>query len=194
MVITKFSQLDLSKRYTYTDYVSWQFKERVEILKGWVMKMSPAPSVTHQKISWNLSFKLAKYLKNKDCDAFTAPIDVRLNATSAKKIYSVVQPDIIVVCDKEKIDEQGCNGAPDLVIEIASPGNSKRELRTKFQLYEENFVKEYWVINYIEQQLFQYYLKDGKFELSKIHFNEDTLSCHIFPSLKIKLKDLFPNL
>lgn len=192
MLITKFSQLDLTKRYGYADYLSWTFKDRVEILKGWVWKMTPSPSATHQKISWNLSFILASFLKTKKCDAFTAPIDVRLSSSTSKKNFSVVQPDIIVVCDPQKIDEQGCNGAPDLIVEIASPGNSKKELKTKFQLYEENLVKEYWVINYVEQQLFQYYLQENQFQLKKIHFCDDTLTSYIFPTLKIKLKEIFP--
>lgn len=192
MSITRFSQLDLTKRYSYADYITWKFKERVELIKGYVVKMSPAPSATHQKISWNLSYSIAQYLKNKKCDAFTAPIDVRLNLSSAKKNTTIVQPDLIIVCDSTKIEESGCLGAPDLVVEIASPGNSKKELKTKFTLYEENKVREYWVINYVEQQLFQYQLTDDTFELVKLHFSDDTLQCCIFPNFKIKLNTIFP--
>ena len=167
-VITSLDQLDLNKSYTYADYLTWQFKERVELLRGKLLKMSPAPNVRHQRISSELSYTIQHFLKQKSCELFTAPFDVRLplpgNKSKSAKIDTVVQPDICVICDEAKLDTQGCNGAPDLIIEILSPGNSKREMKDKFALYESAGVREYWIIDPVREHILVYVVDEtGKF-------------------------------
>jgi len=127
---TSLSMLDLSKVYSYADYLTWQFAERVELIKGYLMKMA-APSRFHQQISSRLHIQIGSFLQGKKCQSFFAPFDVRLlnknRSTPDNNVYSVVQPDLCVVCDLDKLDERGCNGAPEWIIEILSPGNSKHE-------------------------------------------------------------------
>ena len=130
MEITSLNQLDLVNGiYSYADYLVWKIKERVELLKGKILEMS-APSPIHQEISGNLQGALFVFLKNSKCKLYTAPFDVRFPQKGESQVYTVVQPDLCVVCDFEKIDSKGCVGAPDLVVEILSPGNSKKEMKS----------------------------------------------------------------
>jgi len=141
--ITKFQQLDLTDYYTYSDYLTWKFKERVELIKGMVFKMSPGPNRMHQEIVGEFHLVLGNLLRQKKCKVFLSPFDVRLPVSRKKgQVDTVVQPDLCVVCDHKKLEKQGCNGAPDLVIEILSPSNSKIEIRDKYAVYEESGVKE----------------------------------------------------
>jgi Uma2 family endonuclease len=190
--ITKFSQLDLSKRYTYADYLTWQFKDRVELFKGWVMKMAPAQSEIHQRSSLYLVTKIYNYFDKKPCKVYHAPFDVRLTeCTDDKRITTVVQPDILVVCDESKLDARGLIGAPDLIVEILSRGNSKKEMKNKYELYEQNGVLEYWIINPLEKSIHLFYLLDEKYRLDKIYFDDDKMESTIFKGLKIKVGDVF---
>ena len=147
-VITNIDQLDVVNGiYTYADYLMWKIKDRVEILKGKIFKMSPAPAIPHQSISFNLSGLLFMYFYNKPCKVFASPFDVVLKNKDGKE-DTVVQPDLCVVCDPEKLaDGKRCLGAPDLIIEILSPGNSKKELKNKYELYQEAGVREYWLVH-----------------------------------------------
>ncbi len=191
--ITNINQLDFNKVYSYADYLLWKFDERVEILKGKIFKMSPAPSVKHQNISWNLTGIFFNYLEKYKCKAFSAPFDVRLTKKNKKneEIDTVVQPDLCVVCDLEKLaDGQSCNGAPDLIIEILSPGNSKKEMKNKYELYEEAGVKEYWIVNPLDENVLIYVLKDGVYSSLKPVVDDDIKSV-LFPDLKIHTDDIF---
>ena len=197
-MITSIEQLDFSKKYTYADYVLWQFKERIELLKGYLFPMS-APNVTHQRISGALYLKLGNFLWQRPCDVFAAPFDVRLPLSKAKrtpdKIDTVVQPDLCVVCDKNKLDKQGCIGAPDLVVEILSPGNSKREMRDKFKLYETAGVLEYWIVDPERKTVAVYHLNEitQKFTAQlPLLMDDDVLDCQLFPGLSIELSEVFP--
>ncbi|MDO5615220.1 MAG: Uma2 family endonuclease [Cruoricaptor ignavus] len=193
MIVSKFEDLDLDKIYTYADYLLWKFEERLELIKGKVFRMSPAPSRTHQKISTNFNRYLSTFFYDKTCEFYSAPFDVRLAAKdkSDKEITTVVQPDLCVICNLDKLDERGCQGAPDFIIEIASPGNSKKELRTKFKLYEENGVKEYWVVNSAEKNIQIFFLENGIFVFKGYFFDSDDITPLLFSDLKIKLEDIF---
>lgn len=195
MNITKLSQLDLTKKYSYADYILWKIKERVELFKGIIAEMSPAPNPTHQRVLRELFTVLELFFSNHKCELFFAPIDVRLlnknKSTNDNKIYTVVQPDLIVVCDEDKIDERGCLGAPDLVVEILSPGNSNKEMNIKYELYEEAGVKEYWMIHPTERQLLIYVLENGKFIGKKPIIESENAISYLFPKLKFPLKKLF---
>lgn len=192
MEITDINQLDpLYGVYSYADYLLWKFKERVELFKGKLFKMS-APSAVHQEVSMKLSGELYQFLKGKDCKVFHAPFDVRLlkEAKEDKDIYTVVQPDICVVCDPEKIDKRGCEGAPDLVIEILSPGNSKKEMKFKYALYEEAKVPEYWIIDPDHQNVLVYVLKDNTYQ-NPINVVDDYIPSAEFPALRLHTDDIF---
>ncbi len=194
-MITDINQLDLSKQYTYADYLTWQFTDRVELIKGWIRKMSPAPNVIHQKISFNLSVELGNFFKNSNCNVFAAPFDVRLinkrRSTDNSQIITVVQPDLCIICDDNKLDENGCIGAPDWIIEILSSGNTKKETQEKFSLYEENLVKEYWIVQPGDQNILVFDLINDKYQLRKIYTNEDVVPSGIFSELQINFAEIF---
>ncbi|OJV16895.1 MAG: restriction endonuclease [Dyadobacter sp. 50-39] len=187
--------LDLNGTYSYADYLKWQFEERLELIKGKIFKMPPAPAVRHQQISMRLSSEIWHLLKNRDCQVFAAPFDVRLprfDVQSDREILTVVQPDICVVCDPGKIDEKGCLGAPDWIIEILSPGNTRKEMDNKFDVYEESGVKEYWLVEPNDEVVFVYLLDDaGKYFGTKPSTIGQTLTSVTLPDFTIDLNQLF---
>jgi len=194
--ITDISQLDSHKLYSYADYLTWQLEQTVELIKGKIFQMSPVSKVKHHNISFNISGLFYNYLKGKNCKAFAAPFDVRLynkkeSTLTNQDITTVVQPDICVICDLDKLDENGYLGAPDLVIEILLKGNSKKELRIKYELYEESGMQEYWVTDHEREHLQQFILnEEGSFYLKKTYFNEDTFYAHILPDFAVPMMDV----
>ncbi len=187
------SDLDLTKTYTYADYLKWTFDERLELIRGKIFKMSPAPGSLHQRLSFGISLKLGNYLVGKPCEIFVAPFDVRLPRRSVddKEIVTVVQPDICVICDPQKVDDKGCIGAPDIVVEILSPGNNKKELRNKYEVYEEAGVLEYWIIYPQEKTLLKYVLTEGRFLASRPLTIDDEVTTPILPGFVMGLDELF---
>ncbi len=194
-IINNINQLDLNGSYTYADYLLWHFKERVEIIKGKIFKMSPAPSRFHQDCSWLLTREIDKTFAKTKCNMYAAPFDVRLinfkDSTDDNKITSVVQPDLCVVCDINKLDDKGCIGAPDLIVEILSPGNSKREMTIKFDLYQENGVLEYWIVNQSDKTILIYVLQNGKYIGLKPFTEDCKVESPTFPKLKFAVKNIF---
>ncbi len=190
--ITDINQLDLNGTYTYADYLLWKFEERIELIKGKIFKMSPAPSTKHQRVLKGVYRSFDNYFYKKTCEVFLSPFDVRLpkKGKNNEQILTVVQPDLCVVCDPEKIDEKGCIGAPDLIVEIISPGNSKKEMRNKFQLYEEVGVQEYWIIHPSEEHILVNVLEDGKYRTLR-PIVDDYITSVKFPELKIHTSDIF---
>jgi Uma2 family endonuclease len=196
--ITELSQLDLDGDYTYADYLTWQFDETVELIKGKIYLMSPAPTVNHQRLSVYLSSHLFFYFEKKPCQIFEAPFDVRLydrkkSLLASKDITTVVQPDICVICAPEILDERGCNGAPDWVIEILSKGNSKKDIKTKHMLYAESGVTEYWVVFPYEEVIQQYVLDNNtrQYRLHNTYAGDELATSYLFPDLTIDLSALF---
>ncbi|MGZ3872711.1 MAG: Uma2 family endonuclease [Mucilaginibacter sp.] len=187
------SDLDITKTYTYADYLKWAFDERLELIKGKIFKMTPAPGSMHQRLSGMAYAKLYNYLEGKFCEVFAAPFDVRLPKSSEndKEIFTVVQPDICVICDPAKIDERGCIGAPDLIVEILSPGNNKKELKYKYEVYEESGVREYWIIHPQEKTFLKYTLTDGRFQPSRLLTIGDEVTTPILPGFVLSLDELF---
>jgi Uma2 family endonuclease len=192
----QFSDLDLSKTYTYADYLKWTFDERLELIKGKIFTMSPAPGSDHQIISGVVFGELYNYLKGNKCSVFSAPYDVRLIRRSAddKDILTVVQPDICVVCDKSKIDKRGCLGAPDIVLEILSPTNNKKELQNKYDVYEEAGVLEYWLIYPGEKCFLRYKLVDGRFVACRQLTIGDEVTTPILPGFVLSLVEVFADI
>jgi Uma2 family endonuclease len=194
--ITDISQLDPQGVYTYADYLTWQFEQAVELINGKLQKIE-APNRKHQDISMQLSGRFYTEFKGLLCKTYAAPFDVRLfdkkkSLNANKDVLTVVQPDLCVVCDKEKLDEKGCIGAPDLIIEILSASNSKKEMRTKKELYEENEVKEYWIIDPTHETLLQYSLQEnGKYTPPQIFVNDESVQSSVFATLILNLSEIF---
>lgn len=198
MTITSLNQLDLNGTYSYADYLKWRLDVAVELIKGKVYKMSPAPSLKHQQVSRQLCIPLFEYFKSKKCQVFNAPFDVRLydkkkSNRANRDIFTVVQPDICVICDESKLDERGCLGSPDLIIEILSPGNNQKELKKKFELYQESGVKEYWLVYPYEESITQFFLDEDseKYQLVSVYGCEDDIIPVLFQDLVIDLDDVF---
>ena len=191
--ITNINQLDLNKLYTYADYLTWQFQERVELIKGKIFKMSPAPLNIHQAVSSNLHRDMSIFFKSNACAIRHAPFDVRLIKKTKKNnsITTVVQPDICVICDREKLDDRGCIGAPDLIVEILSPSTKNKDIKDKFELYEQNDVKEYWIVDPGNKTVIKYTLEQGKYIGDKIRGEEEILNSSFFPELSINLSEVF---
>ena len=193
--ITNINQLDLSKTYTFADYLTWKFQERIELIKGKIFEMSPAPNRFHQRISGNLHGMFWELMKNNPCGLYAAPFDVRLinfkKSTDESQIQTVVQPDLCIICDRNKLDDKGCIGAPDLIVEILSPGNTDKEMGIKFDLYEENLVKEYWIIEPNDKTIFIYTLQNEKYIGLKPQTHLDTIKSPLFPIFNFEIADIF---
>lgn len=188
--ITSLSQLDLNGSYSYSDYLLWKFKERVEIIKGKIMEMSPAPTRFHQRISMKLTIEFAKVFDNHACQLYAAPFDVRFPDENGK-IKTVVQPDLCVICDQTKLDDKGCIGAPDLVVEILSPSNSKREMKDKYEIYQEQGVKEYWIVSPQDKTIFIYVLENGKYIGIQPVAEDEQVTSVVFPMLSFSTLGLY---
>ncbi|WP_114751543.1 Uma2 family endonuclease [Pleomorphovibrio marinus] len=180
--------------YTYADYLSWQIDEMVELIRGKVFRQAAAaPRRIHQEVSMILANRFYEFLRGKPCKVYPAPFDVRLPVASRRHedIDTVVQPDLCVVCDPDKLDELGCVGAPDLIVEILSPGNNKKELQLKYEVYEASGVKEYWVIHPDERTLLIYTLDGGKYRSSRLFTLGDRVSSQAVPGFELELDDVF---
>lgn len=182
--------------YTYADYLTWEIDEMVELIRGKVFRQAAAPRVIHQRISGKIFYSLYDFLKGKPCEVFSAPFDVRLPVASKKNedIDTVVQPDLCVVCDAGKIDERGCLGAPDLIIEILSPGNNRKDLKLKYEVYEASGVKEYWVIHPDERTLLIYTLDKRKYRASRLFTLGDRVISEAVPGFELELDHVFGGL
>ncbi|EPD28955.1 Endonuclease, Uma2 family (restriction endonuclease fold) [Capnocytophaga granulosa] len=196
MVITDINQLDVNGTYTYADYLLWRFKEQVELLRGKLFKMSPAPREIHQRVLNEINFELMSFFRNKTCRVYPAPFDVRIPAKGAKgmtdnQIYTIVQPDLCVVCDLEKIDGRGCVGAPDLVVEILSPSNSRKDLKDKYEIYQEAGVPEYWIVDADDKAIYRYVLEGDTYIGLPPVSEGDVFSSRKFPEMKIDTKLIF---
>jgi Uma2 family endonuclease len=147
-------------RYTYADYLKWTEGQRWELIDGVAYSMSPAPSVQHQRVSRELQGQLHAKLRGGPCELFAAPFDVRLpeGSEADDEVETVVQPDLVVICDPKKLDQAGCRGAPDLVIEILSPTTAYRDQTEKLRLYERHGVRELWIVNPDVETVFVYRL------------------------------------
>ena len=196
-VITDISQLDLTKNYTYADYLTWRLDEFVELIRGRVRRMSPAPRVRHQSVSFRLNTLIGIALQGGSCQGFAAPFDVRLVKTSPDgdaQIRTVVQPDLCVICDPAKLDEFGCVGAPDWIIEILSPGNVAHDSKTKFDLYEENGVREYWMVDPGLKNIMVYVLENDQYQLQGEFYQPGPIPVATLPGMALEWAEVFENI
>jgi len=191
---------DEERSYTYADYLEWDDDFRAELINGVVYMMAP-PLTIHQRISMRLSQRIAQFLEGKTCEVFAAPFGVRLFPKEDKSDDTVVEPDIVVICDPSKIDERGCNGVPDLIIEITSPSNFRREMIRKYNLYLKAKVPEYWIV-YPEDKGIEVNILDGKRYFRMVYAINDSdtkpneeapeiIPVTVLPGLNIDVKDIF---
>ena len=182
------------REYTYSDYLSWTKAERVEIIHG-TPYLKAAPSRLHQEILSELHRQIANYLVDKNCKVYPAPFAVALDLSQTeneKDIKNVVEPDITIVCDEEKLDDRGCMGSPDMIIEITSPSTARRDKIEKFNLYEEAGVQEYWIIEPEEKILSVFTLQsNGRYGRPDLYAEENHVRTSIFENLKIDLDMVF---
>jgi Uma2 family endonuclease len=193
MLITNLDQLDTKKTYTYADYLMWRLKERVELFKGKIFKMSPAPARIHQDILRNINRKFDQVFFEQPCKVYFAPFDVRLPDKKGE-VLTVVQPDLCVICDLKKLDDKGCLGAPDLIVEILSPGNTKKEMDYKFSIYEESGVLEYWLVHPADKNIQVFILENGIYIGLKPVTEGEIITSKTFPELSFSTDEVFGNL
>ena len=195
-MITDISQLDPNGTYTYADYLKWQFDQSVELIKGRLYDMSPAPRARHQRIVVQTLRDLANHFGQQQCEVYTAPFDVRLPNPDYQpgfnnKVHTVVQPDICVICDRAKIDEFGCVGPPDWIIEITSPSTHKKDFNEKFDLYESAGVREYWIAVPKSQEIYAYVLENDRYTEREVYEQGAKATPALFPSLTLDLDWIF---
>lgn len=184
---------EFNHKYSYSDYLTWTDNKRWEIIDGIVYNMTPAPSSVHQRILGKLFLIMEHFFENDKCEVFMAPLDVRLSKDKVNDtdIETVVQPDILVVCDKNKVDDRGCNGAPDFIIEIVSPSTVYKDTVVKLNLYEKYGIKEYWIV-YPEEQIITVYTLNGeKYEKPKVYKYEDKVKSIFFNNLEFESNTVF---
>jgi len=179
-----------NKHYTYADYKTWDETIRCELIDG-IPYMMTAPSRTHQRISGALFNQLYNFLKGNPCEVYMAPFDVRLNADEGDD--TVVQPDILVVCDSAKLDEKGCQGPPDLVVEILSPSSGSHDRVVKFNTYLQAGVREYWIVDPVTQTVNIHINENGKY-ITSAWPKDAIMSSHVLPGCTIDLAEVFAGL
>lgn len=177
-----------NKHYTYADYLAWDDEARYELIDGVMYMTSPAPSPIHQSVSGGIFGQLYNFLHGKPCKVYHAPFDVRLNASAGDD--TVVQPDLLVVCDKTKIDARGCVGAPDLMIEILSPSTARHDKLLKFNAYLRAGVREYWIVDPDIKTVTVHILKDSEYT-TKAYADSDTVPVRVLEGCQINLPDVF---
>ena len=184
-----------NEHYTYADYLEWDGDERFELINGKAVMMA-GPSSVHQDISMEISRQLANFLVGKPCKVYAAPFDVRLYEKDGDKpesVDTVVQPDVFVICDKNKIDKRGIKGAPDLVIEILSPSTQGHDCFVKLNLYQQAGVREYWIVDPESKTVKVLTLDDeGIYHISKAYKPTDTVKVNVLNGCMIDLSKVFP--
>ncbi len=185
------------RRYTYADYLTWTDDERRELIQGQPYAMSPAPGPQHQTVCWELAVQIGQFLRGRPCRAFSAPFDVRLAQDDAAddSVDTVVQPDLCVVCDLSRLDDRGCRGAPDWVIEVLPPRTAARDQIQKLALYERHGVREYWLVHPTDRVVTVYRLgDDGRYGRPGIAETRGCLGVRVLDGLAIDWDWVFEKL
>lgn len=183
-----------NKKYTFADYLTYPEDERWEIIDG-VPYLQASPTPLHQEVLTELVRQMANYLKDKSCKVYPAPFCVRLPLGTEKnenEVKNIVEPDISIICDKSKIDDKGCNGAPDMIIEVISPSSIKMDRVVKFNKYEKAGIKEYWIVE-PEQKLVSVVVLqiNQKYGRTEIYTEDNKIAVSILPDLVIDLREVF---
>jgi Uma2 family endonuclease len=185
--------LDYNKIYTYSDYLKLEIDEMVEIIRGKIFRMSPAPRIKHQYVSMNMVNIIYNALKGQTCKVFNAPVDVVLPIANKKRTKSttVVQPDICVICDPKIIEEAAVFGVPDFVIEIVAGKDVKRDTQYKYSVYEEAGVGEYWIVFGEMRFVEVFILENGRYQRLNAFSEDDIIPVKTLPGLSISIDDIF---
>lgn len=181
------------RRYTFADVLAWEENERIEIINGEAVMMAP-PSSIHQRIVMGLSGQLYAYLRGKSCEVFPAPFAVRLFEQAGEApgdVDTMVEPDISVICDRHKVDDRGCKGAPDLIIEVLSPSTTRHDRFTKFNLYQRAGVREYWIVDPTDKSVQVFVLEDGRYTARVFDAVKDKMRVSILEDCVLDLSDVF---
>lgn len=184
-----------NKLYTYTDYLTYPEGERIEIIDGHICKMAAAPTRIHQQIITELIFKIRQYIAstNGPCKVYPAPFDVILknDDEDINNSKNIVQPDISVICNKNKLTDKGCTGAPDMIVEVVSPFNTSSDYVRKLNLYEQYKVCEYWIVNPMNETILVYILDESnQYAAPKNYTFKDKIKVHIYDNLEIDFNKL----
>ena len=179
-----------NKVYTYADYLTFIENDSIEIIEGRILAMSPAPSRIHQKIISKIITELNNYItsNNGECEVYPAPFDVILvnDDDEVNNSKNIVQPDISVICDKDKLNDKGCIGSPDMIIEVVSPYNPNNDYIKKLNLYDKYKVKEYWIVNPMKNTILVYTLEDDNGYGMPVNYTfKDKVKVNIYDNLQI---------
>lgn len=184
------------EKLTYKEYATWAEGKRCEVLGGVIISMDPSVSPKHQEVSMQLSIEFGSYLRGKRCKVFAGDIDVYLfedkKGWDSEKVKNWVIPDMVIVCDPDKIKKHGIVGAPDFALEILSPSSAKIDRMDKRWAYSKAGVKEYWIVDPANQLVEVYLLKEGVLELENVYTKEDSVHVHVLENLNIDLANIFP--
>ena len=183
-------------RFTYADYRQWPADERWELIDGVAYAMAPAPTISHQTLAGQLFRQIDEALDGAPRRALIAPVDVLSPAASETddQATTVVQPDILVVCDPKKITERNVRGAPDWIIEVLSPASARHDHLTKRALYERAGVREYWLVHPVDRVITVYTLKDGQYGGPEIADMAGERGPTIFPEIVIRWQAILEKL
>ena len=180
-------------RYTFADVLAWEENERIEIINGEAVMMAP-PNRAHQEAVVELTAQLHEYLKGKRCKVYPAPFGVRLfeeDGDRPEDVDTMVEPDISVVCDPSKLDDAGCKGAPDLVVEILSPSSLRHDRFTKFNLYQRAGVREYWIVDPASKSAQSFVLEDGHYTAKEFGAAGDKMKVNVLEGCVLDLSQVF---
>lgn len=181
--------LDTPQHYTYSDYLTWPDDVRYELIDGVAYLMTPAPTLEHQDIAGEIYRQLANTLEGKPCRPYIAPVDVRLpkGNEADKDIDTVVQPDVLVVCDPGKLDRRGVRGAPDFVVEVLSPSSAYHDHKRKREVYERAGVREYWLVDPVERLIHIYRLGDqSRYGKPEVREMKEETQVSVLPEVVIR--------
>ena len=184
------------ERYTFADVLTWPDNERAEIINGEPVMMAPPPSRVHQEISFEISRQIGNYLDGKRCKVYPAPFGVRLfeqDGDSPEDVDTMVEPDISIVCDPSKLDDHGCKGAPDMVVEVLSPSTQRHDQLVKLGLYQRARVREYWIVDPMNKTT-RVMLLDagGTLQLHEVYVRKGVAKVNVLDGCFIELSKVFP--
>ena len=186
--------LPSEERYTFADALTWDESERVELIEGIPVMMSP-PTRIHQKISIELARQLSNYLEGKKCEVYAAPFAVRLFEKAndrPEQVDTMVEPDLSIICDPDKLDKYGCKGAPDLIIEILSPSTQRHDRMVKYNLYQRAGVREYWMVDPALQTVQVGILEGNVYKIHGVYTAQDIVKVNVLDGCFIELSKVFP--
>lgn len=178
--------------HCYGDYLTWRDDNRYELIDGNAYQMAPGPDLTHQDVAGEIYHKARQALAGKPCRAFIAPLDVRLpkHDEADECVDTVVQPDVLVVCDPAKLDRRGVRGAPDWIVEVLSPSTAGHDQIKKRRIYERHGVREYWLVHPIDRVLTVYRLSEGVYGAPALYELQGETAVSILPGVSIRWNDV----